>query len=61
VLRGEVLQDRLIALLELRFLFFHSFRTVGGLTCHTRAVSRMPLACIALSTLWCLTPGDWPA
>src|SRR5262249_59184348 len=61
VLRSEVLQGHLIDLLDLRFLFFHSFRTVVGLTCNTRAVSRMPLACIAISTICCLTPGDWPA
>jgi hypothetical protein len=32
--------------------------TVVGLTCNTRAVSRMPLAFMAISTICCLTSGD---
>src|SRR5712692_6313041 len=44
VRRVEVLQYRLIYLLEVRFFFFNSFRTVAGLTCNTLAVSRIPLA-----------------
>ncbi len=51
VLWGEMLQDRLIYLLELRFLFFSSLITVVGLMCNTRAVSRMPLAFMAMSTI----------
>jgi hypothetical protein len=58
---AQVLHDRLIHLLERRFLFFNSFRTVVGLTCNTRAVSRIPLAFMAISTICCLTSGDWPA
>ena len=54
----EVRQQCLIHLGEVRFLFFNSFRTVVGLTCNTRAVSRMPLAFIAISTICCLTSGD---
>lgn len=57
----EVLQHGLMHLDEFRFLFFNSFRTVVGLTCNTRAVSRMPLAFIAISTICCLTSGDGPA
>jgi hypothetical protein len=41
--------------------FFHAFITVGGLTCSTQAVSRMPLAFIAILTICCLTAGDCPA
>ena len=54
----QVLQHRLIHLLEVGFLFFNSFMTVVGLTCNTRAVSRMPLAFMAISTICCLTAGD---
>src|SRR5262245_54533455 len=61
VLGIEVLQYCLIHWCDLRFLFFNSFRTVVGLTCNTRAVSRMPLAFIAISTICCLTSGDCPA
>jgi hypothetical protein len=46
-----VLQHGLIHLGEIRFLFFNSFRTVVGLMGNTRAVSRMPLAFIAISTM----------
>jgi len=42
-------------------VFFNSFRTVLGLTCNTRAVSRMPLACKAISTICRLISGDWPS
>ena len=41
--------------------FFNAFRTVVGLMCNTRAVSRMPLAFRAISTICCLTSGDCPA
>src|SRR5215813_14604470 len=61
VLWGQVLQDCLIHLLEVRCLFLSSLMTVVGLTCSTRAVSRMPLAFIAISTICCLTAGDCPA
>jgi hypothetical protein len=61
VVWGQVLQYRLIPLLEVRGLFLPSFMTVVGLTCNTRAVSRMPLAFMAISTICCLTSGDWPA
>src|SRR5712691_2336295 len=57
---GEMLQYCVIHLVEVRFLFFSSLMTVGGLTCNTRAVSRIPLAFIAISTICCLTSGDWP-
>src|SRR5712691_7627059 len=54
----QVLQYGLIHLLEVRFFFFNSLMTVVGLTCNTRAVSRMPLAFMAISTICCLTSGD---
>jgi len=57
----QVLQYRLIHLGEIRFFFFNSLRTVVGLTCNTRAVSRMPLAFMAISTICYLTSGDCPA
>jgi hypothetical protein len=38
--------------------FFNSVRTVVGLTCNTRAVSRMPLAFMAISTICRLMAGD---
>jgi hypothetical protein len=38
--------------------FFNSLITVVGLTCSTRAVSRMPLAFRAISTICCFTSGD---
>ena len=56
-----MLQHPVIHLLEVRCLFFNSFRTVVGLTCNTRAVSRMPLAFMAISTICRLTSGDCPA
>src|SRR5262245_32468926 len=37
--------------LQLRLFFFSALMTVVGLTCSTRAVSRMPLAFIAMSTI----------
>jgi hypothetical protein len=49
--RMQICQHRLIDLLERRFFFLSSLITVVGLTCNTRAVSRMPLACIAMSTI----------
>src|SRR5262245_24368407 len=47
--------------LQLRLFFFSSLMTVVGLTCKTRAVSRIPLAFMAMSTICCFTSGDWPA
>ena len=46
--------------LEHRRLFFHAVITVLVLTCNTRAVSRIPLAFRAISTLCSLTAGDCP-
>jgi hypothetical protein len=46
--------DAMIHRLQLRLFFFSSLMTVVGLTCSTRAVSRMPLAFIAMSTICCL-------
>jgi hypothetical protein len=43
---------------QARVPFFHAARTVFGLMCHTRTVSHMPLAFMALSTICCLTSGD---
>src|SRR5215475_9977955 len=57
----EVLQRAMIHRLQVRRLFFNSLITVVGLTCSTRAVSRMPLAFSAISTICCLTAGDCPA
>src|SRR6266852_8832272 len=50
----EVLQHAMMHRLQVRCLFFHSLITVVGLTRNTRAVSRMPLAFMAISTIWCL-------
>src|SRR5262245_15762381 len=61
LLWGQVLQGCLIYLLDVRRLFLSSCRTVVGLTCNTRAVSRIPLAFIAMSTICCLTSGKRPA
>jgi hypothetical protein len=47
--------------LERRFFFFNSLITVVGLTCKTRAVSRTPLAFIAISMIYSLISGDCPA
>jgi len=44
----QVLQHRLIHLLECRCLFLSFLMTVAGLTCNTRAVSRIPTVPIAL-------------
>ena len=44
----QVLQHRLIHLLECRCLFLSSLMMVAGLTCNTRAVSRIPTVPIAL-------------
>src|SRR5919198_6563563 len=51
-------QHRMIHWLQLRLFFFSSLMTVVGLTCSTRAVSRMPLAFIAMSMICCLTPAE---
>ena len=40
-------------LVELRCLFLSALMTVVGLTCKTRAVSRIPLAFMAISTICC--------
>src|SRR5262245_57177326 len=42
-------------------LFLSSLMTLVGLTCSTRAVSRMPLAFITMSTIWCLMTAVCPA
>jgi hypothetical protein len=52
------LQYRVVYLLEVRFLFFNAVMTVFVLMCKTRAVSRIPLAFMAISTICCLTAGD---
>ena len=62
-LHGDVLgvhrlEDRMVYLVEVRYLFLSSVITVFVLTCNTRAVSRIPLAFIAISTICCLTAGD---
>ena len=51
-------QRRMIHRLQLRLFFFSSLMTVVGLTWSTRAVSRMPLAFIAMSMICCLTPAE---
>src|SRR5215813_7675999 len=61
LLRAQGLQHHLLHLLDFRCLFLSSFMTVVGLTCNTRAVSRMPLAFSALSTICCCTLEDGPA
>ena len=43
---------------EVRFLVLSSGMTVWVRTCQTRAVSRSPLAGIAMSTLGSYTAGD---
>ncbi len=50
----------LVHVLERRGLFFHSVMTVFVLIGKTRAVSRIPLAFIAISTLWCLLAATVP-
>jgi hypothetical protein len=62
-LHGDVLgihglEDRLVDLVEGRCLFFHAVMTVFVLLWKTRAVSRIPLAFMAISTICCLTSGD---
>ena len=61
VLGGQVRHHRLIHWRACRFLFVSSCMPGVGLTCSTRAVSRMPLACRAISTMCCLMAGDWLA
>jgi hypothetical protein len=51
-------QRRMIHRLQLRLFFFSSLMTEVGLTWSTRAVSRMPLAFIAMSMLCCFTSAD---
>jgi hypothetical protein len=51
-------QHVMIHRLQLRLFFFSSLMTVVGLTCSTRAVSRMPLAFIAMSTICCLIAAE---
>ncbi len=58
LLRMQVRQHRVLDVVQLRLLFFNSFVTVLVLTCNTRAVSRIPLAFMAISTMCCLTSGD---
>jgi hypothetical protein len=53
----EVLQHALLYRLQGRGLFFNALITVVALTCNTRAVSRIPLAFRAISTICCLTAG----
>jgi hypothetical protein len=50
----------MVYLVEGRFLFFSSVMTVLVLMCKTRAVSRIPLAFIAMSTICSFTAGDCP-
>jgi hypothetical protein len=52
------LEQWLVHVLECRFLFFSSVMTVLVLMCNTRAVSRIPLAFSAMSTICCLISGD---
>jgi hypothetical protein len=47
--------------LQVRGLFFNALSTLLGLTCNTRAGSRMPRAFIAISMICCLTAEDCPA
>ena len=61
LLWGQGLPCRLLDRWDGGRLLVRSCRTVGGLTGNTRAVSRMPRACIARSTSWCLTSGQRPA
>src|SRR5262245_41617578 len=51
----EMLEHGQIHLLQVKCLFFNSLITVVGLTCNTRAVSRMPLPFMAISTICCFT------
>jgi hypothetical protein len=58
VLGMQDLEQWLVHGLECRFLFFSSVMTVLVLMCKTRAVSRIPLAFIAMATICCLISGD---
>ena len=58
LLRTEVRQHAIMHRLQVRGLLFNALITVVGLTCNTRAVSRMPLAFMAISTLCGLTSND---
>jgi hypothetical protein len=58
LLRMQARQHPMIHWLQLRLFFFSSLMTVVGLTCSTRAVSRMPLAFIAMSTICCLIAAE---
>src|SRR5215471_5598603 len=51
-------QHPVIHWLQRRLFFFSALMTVVGLTCSTRAVSRMPLAFIAMSTICCLISAE---
>src|SRR5712691_3440270 len=51
-------QHAMIHQLQLRLFFFRSLMTVVGLTCSTRAVSRIPLAFMAMSTICCLIAAE---
>jgi hypothetical protein len=52
-------QEHIMHLGQLRRLFLSSLMTVVGLTCNTRAVSRIPLAFMATSTICSLLWRDW--
>jgi len=55
------IQDRqrlMMHRLQLRLFFFSALITVVGLTWSTRAVSRMPLAFIAMAMICCLIPAE---
>jgi hypothetical protein len=54
------LQYGMVYLVEGRFLFFSSVMTVLVLMRKTRAVSRIPLAFIAMSTICSCTAGACP-
>ncbi len=61
-LRGlEVLQDAMMHRVQVRCRLLHALSTVVRLTGNTRALSRLPRAFRARSTLCCLTSGDGPA
>jgi hypothetical protein len=51
LLSRDIGQHSLIHLVQLRRLFLSSLMTLVVLTCSTRAVSRIPLAFIAISTI----------
>jgi hypothetical protein len=58
LLRMQERQHPMMHWLQLRLFFFSSLMTVVGLTCSTRAVSRRPLAFIAMSTICCLIAAE---